>query len=227
MMERKVFLIVLVGSLLFLLVALLIPSRTPDKSPKLPWDVVVDSAGNSSVFGLQLGYSTMADARMLLNDIGETDMLISHDGSKTVETFFRSVILSGLKADFVMTLGLDPAVTEEIYQRGVQIGTLESGIKKVDLASKDVDLVAHAPIVHITYLPKTDLDEERIRPLFGDPEQIIEEPESGITHWLYPSIGLDIAIDPQRKEVFQYVNPADFHQIIEPLQQVVEQTGSE
>ena len=227
MMERKVFSIVLVGSLLFLMAALLIPSRVPDKDPKLPWDVVVDSAGNSTVFGLQLGHSTMTDAQMLLNDIGETDMLISKDGSKSIETFFRSVILSGLKADFVMTLGIDHELTEEIYRRGVQIGTLESGTKKVDLSSEDVDRVAHAPIVHITYLPKTDLDEEMIRPRFGDPEQVIEEPETGITHWLYPSIGLDIAIDPQRKEVFQYVNPADFHQIIEPLKKAAEQTESE
>ncbi len=227
MLERKMFLIVLVGSLLFLLVALLIPSRAPDKNPKLPWDVVVDSAGSSSVFGLQLGHSTMADARTLLADIGETNMLISHDGTKTVETFFKSVILSGLKADFVMTLRLEPEVVEAIYQRGIRIGSLESGIKKVELSSNDIDLVTNAPIVHITYLPKTDLDEERIRPLFGDPEQVIAEPESGITHWLYPSIGLDIAIDPQRKEVFQYVNPADFQQILEPLQKAVEQTGSE
>jgi hypothetical protein len=227
MMERKVFSIVLVGSLLFLIAALMIPSRVPDKDPKLPWDVVVDSAGNSTVFGLQLGHSTMADARILLDDIGETDLLISKDGSKTVETFFRSVILSGLKADFVMTLGIDQATVEDIYQRGVQIGTLESGTKKVDLTKEDVDLAARASIVHITYLPKTDLDGERIRPLFGDPEQVIEEPETGITHWLYPSIGLDIAIDPERKEVFQYVNPADFHQIIEPLKQAAEQSESE
>jgi hypothetical protein len=227
MMERKVFSIVLIGSLLFLMAALLIPSRTPDKDPKLPWDVVVDSAGSSSVFGLKLGHSTMADARILLDDIGETDLLISKDGSKSVETFFRSVILSGLKADFIMTLKLDPEIVEEIYQRGVQIGTLDSGTRKVDLTKEDTDLAANAPIVHITYLPKTDLDEERIRPLFGDPEQVIEEPETGITHWLYPSIGLDIAIDPQRKEVFQYVNPADFNQIIEPLKQAAENSESE
>jgi hypothetical protein len=227
MMERNVFLIVLVGSLLFLLVALLIPSNAPDKNPRLPWDVTVDSAGNSSVFGLKLGHSTMADARMILDDIGETDLLISKDGSKSVETFFRSVILSGLKADFVITLELDPTVVEEIYHRGVQIGSLESGTKKVDLTREDIDLVANAPIVHITYLPKTDLDEELIRPKFGDPEQVIEEPETGITHWLYPSTGLDIAIDPPRKEVFQYVNPADFDQITGPLKQAAEQSESE
>jgi hypothetical protein len=166
----------------------------------------------------------MADARKILDDIGETDLLISQDGSKSVETLFRSVILSGLKADFVMTLELDPTVVEEVYHRGIQIGSLESGTKKVDLTREDIALVANAPIVHITYLPKTDLDEERIRPLFGDPEQVIEEPETGITHWLYPSIGLDIAIDPERKEVFQYVNPANFDQIIEPLKQAAEQT---
>ncbi len=223
MKERNIFSIVLIGSLLLLLVALLLPSRTPDKNPKLPWDVKVDSAGNSTVFGLQLGKSTLADARLLLTDIGETSMLISKDGSRTIETFFKSIILSGLKADFVMTLDLKPEVIEAIYKRGTRLATLESGVKKVSLTSKDLAIVADAPIVHITYLPKADLNEEMIRPLFGDPEQEIKESASGINHWLYPSIGLDIAIDPQRKEVFQYVNPGDFQQIIEPLQHIVEQ----
>ena len=52
---------------------------------------------------------------------------------------------------------------------------------------------------------------------FGEPLRRIQE-AGGISHWLYPDKGLDIAINPDGKEVLQYINPADFSRIIEPLQ---------
>jgi hypothetical protein len=225
-MERNIFLTVLIGSLLAVAIALMIPGRTVDEDPKLPWKIEVDAEGNSTVFGLTLGQSTLSEARQILSDEGEIDLLVSEEGNKTVEAFFNGIFLSGLKADFVMTLDLDKDAVEGMSKRGVRISTLESGTKKTDLSQADLALAAKTPIMHITYLPKTDLDEERIRSLFGEAERIIKEPQSGISHWLYPSRGLDIAIDPNRKEVFQYVKPADFQMILTPLEEMVRHAKS-
>jgi len=41
---------------------------------------------------------------------------------------------------------------------------------------------------------------------------------TGITHWLYPDRGLDIAVNPDGREVFQYVMPARFNELLEPLE---------
>ncbi len=226
-MGRNVFATVLVGSLLLLAIALFIPGGTPDPDPKLPWKISVDAEGNSTVFGLTLGQSTLADGQQMISDIGEVDLLITEDGSKTVEAYFNGIFLNGLKADFVFTLELDEQALEEMYQRGLQLSTLESGIRKVDLTQEDLDIAAKAPIIHITYLPKTDLEEQLITNLFGEPYLIVHEPDSSISHWLYPDIGLDIAVDPERKEVFQYIAPAKFGLISEPLKQAAAKAADE
>lgn len=225
-MERNIFLTVLIGSLVFVVIALMIPGRVADEDPKLPWKIEVDEAGNSTVFGLKLGQSTLFDAQQILSDIGEVDLLISKDGKRTVEAYFQTIFLSGLKADFVLSLELDEETIEKMYQRGLQLSTLESGIKKADLSPEDLDIASKAPIVHITYLPKADLDEEWIKNLFGEPERIIKEPESSLSHWLYPAKGLDIAVDPERKEVFQYVNPSEFRAISAPLEELAKSAES-
>ncbi len=218
-MERNIFLTVLGGTALFLAIALFLPGGTPDPDPKLPWKITIDPNGNSTVFGLTLGKSTLADGQQILSDIGEVDLLISKDGSKSVEAYFDGIFLNGLKANFVFTLELDEEALEAMYQRGLQLSTLESGIRKVDLSQEDLAIAATAPIAHITYLPKTDLEEPLLTNLFGEPKLIIHEPDTRISHWLYPNMGLDIAVDPDRKEVFQYVAPAKFGLVAEPLKQ--------
>ncbi len=213
-MEKKIFFTVLIGSLLFLVVALLLPGRPVDENPKLPWKIEVDAAGSSTVFGLTLGRSTLADARLVLSDEGKVNLLIPDEGNISVEAYFDTIFLSGLKADFVMTMEPDQDLAEQMYHRGLRLGALESGGKKAELSAEDMAIAADMPIVHITYLPRADLDEDLIKNLFGEPDRIIKEPGTGINHWLYPGKGLDIAVDPERKEVFQYVSPADFQRMI-------------
>lgn len=222
-MERNIFLTVLIGTFVLLAIAFLLPSGTPDPNPKLPWKISVDPAGNSTVFGLTLGKSTLADGQQVLSDIGEVDLLISKDGSKSIEAYFNGIFLNGLKADFVFTLELDEQALEGMYQRSLRLSTLESGNRKADLAQEDLTALAKVPIAHITYLPKTDLEDHLIENVFGKPDQIIPEPDTNISHWLYPSKGLDIAVDPERKEVFQYISPANFGLISEPLRSAAEE----
>ncbi len=217
-MERKIFLTVLIGSLLFILIALMIPGRRVDQDPKVPWKIKTDGQGNSMVFGLELGKSPLVNAQKIFEDAGEVNLMIGKTGNKTVEAYFDRIFLNGLRGNFVLTLGLEPDTIEEMYHRGLRLSALDSGNKKVSLSPDDLRAVGQAPIVHITYLPGTDLSEELLTERFGKPDQILPEPESGIRHWLYPDKGLDIAVDPERKEVFQYVRPADFKRLIdEPL----------
>ncbi len=223
-MEKKIFFIVLIGSLLFLVVALLLPGRPVDENPKLPWKIEVNADGSSTVFGLTLGRSTLADARLVLSDEGKVNLLIPDEGNITVEAYFDTIFLSGLKADFVMSMEPEQDLAEQMYHRGLRLGALESGGKKAELSTEDMAIAADMPIVHITYLPRADLDEELIKNLFGEPDRILKEPETGINHWLYPGKGLDIAVDPERKEVFQYVSPANFQRILAPLEEM-EDTG--
>ncbi|MDD3448582.1 MAG: hypothetical protein PHF72_06085 [Gammaproteobacteria bacterium] len=69
---------------------------------------------------------------------------------------------------------------------------------------------------HITYLPSARLDEEIIGKRFGvAAEKRVDD--GGVTHWLYPARGIDVAVAGDGKTVIQYALPEDFTQLTEPL----------
>jgi len=218
-LERHILLIVLAVTLLTLTIALLLPGgRPPDREPLLPWKIGLAPDGSPHVFGLTLGHSTLTDARLQFHSQGTVNLFASPEGMHYLEAYFDRVSLSGLKANLVLSLDLPQPQAKGMLERGLRISQLGSGAKKVDLAPQDLKTVADLPIRLITYLPAAELDEPLIRRRFGEPQQRIPEPDSEIVHWLYPAQGLDIAINPQGPEIFQYLRPVDFDQILEPLE---------
>lgn len=222
-MQRHVLLIVLAVTLLALTVALLLPGgRPPDKEPLLPWKIELAPDGSNQVFGLTLGHSTLADARVQFKTEGEVTLFVSPAGIHYLEAYFDRVSLSGLRANLVLSLDLPQPLAKSMFDRGLRISQLGSGGKKVDLAPKDLDTVADLPVRLITYLPAANLDEALIRKRFGEPQLLIPEPDSETMHWLYPEQGLDIALDPGGPEILQYLRPADFEDILAPLEKQAE-----
>ena len=102
----------------------------------------------------------------------------------------------------------DNAVTFEYMASGLA--------KKYFLSPDDLPQVLAEIIIGITFIPAVKLDEEVILARFGEPDQRIEL--AGVTHYLYPARGLDIALHADSKEVLQYVSPAKFQQLVQPLQ---------
>ena len=145
------------------------------------------------------------------------NLFLSPQGEYAIEAYFQRLFLSGLRADLVLALDVEQQQAAEIFNRGLRISKLGSGAKKVDMTTSDQDMLAEAKISLITYLPATDLEEEIIRRHFGEPQQKISETKSGIVHWLYPEKGLDIGVNPDGKEVFQYVRPSEFEELVKPL----------
>lgn len=216
-MEKKIILTILTFALIALIAAILLPGgRRVEDNPKLPWLISVDDSGATSVFGLTLGKSVLADARYNLQTDGEINLFVSPDKRYSVEAYFDRIYLSGLRGDFIMTLDIDEISAAGIFERGLRISQLGSGAKKVKIAPSDLDLVERSKIASITYIPGANLDEKLIRDRFGEPSERIKE-ASGIVHWLYPDKGLDIALNPTDKEVFQYTSLKDFMRITQPL----------
>ncbi|MEH6471705.1 MAG: hypothetical protein V7752_10660 [Halopseudomonas sp.] len=216
-MDRKIPLVILAIVLVILAFAILAPGgREVDTNPKLPWKIDILSDGSPRVFDLTLGQSSLDDATQLLSESPTVNLFRSPEGLFNIEAYFQRVSLSGLRADFIMTLEIDQLVAAEMFARGLRISQLSSGSKKVNLAEVDTRLAMSSPIRHITYIPSTNLDAELIERYFGKPEQILDDPEGG-AHWLYPNKGLDIALNPDTKEVFQYVHPDLFDQLVGPL----------
>ncbi len=216
-MNKKPLPALLISILLILAVVIMFPvGKKGPESPSLPWDIAVDTVGNTQVFNLTLNQSTLSDAQKEFKKEAEISMFASSKGSYAIEAYFERLYISSIRADLILTLDVDQASAAQMYDRGLRLSQLGSGEKKITLAHADKNAVMDAPISLITYLPAANLDAELIQNRFGKPDKHYTEP-SGITHWLYPKKGLDIALNPEGKEVLQYTSPAHFDQIIQPL----------
>lgn len=217
-MERKIFLGILTVTLIALAAAILLPGgRKADEHPKLPWNTQVDAEGHLTVFNITLGKSDLNQARQSFQDQGKANLFLTPDDHYVIEVYFQNIYLSGLKADVVLTLDLPRERAKAMFERGERISKLGTGARKVDLSGSDLEQLGQEKVAFMTYIPAADLDEPLIASRFGEPERKIQESDSPTSHWLYPSRGLDIAVNPDGKEVFQYVNPVDFEQILMPL----------
>jgi len=218
-MDKKILPWLLISILLILVVAIMFPAgKKAPTPPVLPWDITVDTNGNSQVFGLTLNQSTLSDAQKIFKKEPELSLFASPQGTYTIEAYFERLYISGIRADLILTLNIDQASAAQMFKRGLRLSQLGSGEKKITLAQDDHDAATDATISLITYLPAANLDAELIKKNFGEPDKRHTE-SSGITHWLYPEKGLDIALNPKGKEMLQYASPTDFDQILKPLTQ--------
>jgi len=216
-MDKKTLPWLLVSILVILAVAIMFPAgKNTQTPPTLPWDITIDSDGNTKVFNLTLSQSTLSDAQKEFSKAAEISMFASPQGDYTVEAYFERLYISGIRADLILTLNIDQQTTAQMFERGLRLSQLGSGEKKITLDRADHSSVVEATISHITYLPAANLDAELIQSRFGSPAKRHTEP-SGIVHWLYPDKGLDVALNPEGKEVLQYTSPIHFNRILKPL----------
>jgi len=218
-MERYTFLAVLFVTLLALGIAIFIPGKHSEKPTNLPWQIEHTQSGSTRVFGIELGKTTLAEAEAIVKMEAEVSLFAKENGQKVVEAYFDNVDFSGLRARMVVVMGLEQSEVEAMFERGARIANMGGNMRKVTLSDEDLRKVGNTPVAVITYIPRINLDEAMVEKRFGVPAQRIAEKEGGITHLLYPAKGLDIAVDPEGKEVFQYVAPSDFERLLKPLQE--------
>lgn len=222
-MERHTFLSVLAVTLIALAVAIFLPSgRPPVQKSDLPWSVTVDGEGQSHLFGLTLGRSTVGEVMQRLREPAEVTMFVSAEGKRSVEVYFDRAPFGELSAKAVVGVGLDDETLRGMFERGIRISSLAGGLRKVELSHDDLRRVNSAPIASITYLPAANLDAEVVRRRFGEPVERMRERESELEHWLYPAIGLDLTLDAKGKEVLLYVKPSEFEKVVAPLKEKAE-----
>jgi hypothetical protein len=212
-MDRKILLGTLSAAVLGFIGIWLLLSLQPPAAPtgpaRLPWDVSRSPAGQVRVFGLTLGESRLADLQGLLGASGKLSLFVEPGDSMTVEAFFDDIILSQIRADWVVTLDVPPTELAAMRDQGTRISGLGAGARKVTLAVEDAARLQQAPLRRLTYLPWKRLAARDIAGNFGEPAERIAE-DRGVVHWLYPDLGLDIARDADGAVVIQYLNPTDF-----------------
>lgn len=218
-MDRKIILSILGAALFAFLGLWLLLTALPDERAGLrlyPWDAAVGADGRVTVFDLTLGTSTLADVRDLLGEEGKATLFAEPDGGFAVEAYFDDILLSNLRADWVVTLAAPPDLLAAMYERGLRVSTSSSGSRKVTLAPEDLERLNGLPLASLTYLPWKRLEPQDLVGRFGEPAERLQAAD-GASHWLYPARGFGIARDARGGVVIQYVNPADFARLRAPL----------
>jgi len=218
-MDSKIITAILLFAFVVSAVGLLIPTENPPSMQTFPWQINVNSNGTTQVFGLNLGESTLQQAEQVFGATAELSLFepVPGQGQRGVEAYFDKVNIGGLSARVVMVMSFTSEQLRNMFERGVRISTLGDGSRKVTLHADDITQVRVTPVHTITYLPRIRLESELLEKRFGKPEQLITEPDTGAQHWLYPKLGLDIALDKNNNAVFQYIAPENFEQLLEPL----------
>jgi len=221
-MGKHVFLSVLGASILALLLGVYLSSLKAPQTDHagFPWQLEILPSGQSRVFSLTIGESTLGEAEQVFQEYAELTLFSAPQSEPVIEAFFSEVKIGGLKSKMVMSIQLPTNEIQAMFDRGTRIATLGSGTRKVTLAVEDAAKVRQTAISSITYLPSVHLDAELIANRFGEPAEKITDSESDAVHWLYPQKGIDIALSENDKEVILYVSPTAFDKVLQPLKSV-------
>ncbi len=220
-MESKNIIGVLLVTIIALAIALSIPGREHNTRSDLPWQIKNTATGSIEVFGLTIGESTLKQVENKFQEPAKISLFERReDGHRVIEAYFDRILLSGIRAQVVVVIDTPDKLLEDIYQRGIRIAKMGDGGRKVTLNKDDIRQIYKMAIRSMTYIPKAGLDAQLLIQRFGEPQQKIVELTNKITHWLYPDKGLDIVLNDSGKAVFQYLPPANFAEITDPLKRL-------
>ena len=179
--------------------------------------------GSTQVFGLHIGTSRLLDAQRILGDDMEVAIVTSSGSSikdaGSLEMYYGHYRTGLLSGKLVLQTKASAADIKRWRENAVKSEYMASGqAKKYILDADDLPQVLDEVIIGLTFAPVVNLDEDVITARFGEASERIEG--DGVTHFLYPEKGLDIALYEKAKEVLQYVPPDGFKQLSQPLRKL-------
>ncbi len=182
----------------------------------LPWQIEMLADGSTQVFGLNVGVSTLSDALDILGNDMELAIIAASDEVGSLEMYYAHYRAGLLSGKLVLQTSIDDQKIKRWRDNAVASEYMASGqAKKYILSPAGLIKALEETIIGLTFIPVVNLDDEVILARFGEPAQRIES--AGVTHYLYPAKGLDIARHDEAKEVLQYVSPAAFQQLTKPF----------
>lgn len=219
-MKRTIALITLAALALSALFVWFGSGHAPDGTEP-PWQVRTFDDGGSRVLGMQLGprASTLGEARQRLagaRDDLQIAIIAGAEDSGALEAYQDNASAGGITGKVIVSVALNAAEIERLKRAAVKSEPLESGGRRYSLPATETAALLLQPISGITFIPAAQLDEAMVSQRFGPPAQRIRSNDH-LEHWLYPNIGLSLALDAKGKEVLQYVAPIRFDQLRAPL----------
>ena len=206
---------------LIMVVLAIYPFMSNNDAPKkpitgLPWQIEKLPDGSTRVFGIVLGDSTLGDAVNALGGDAEIAIMMDKNGNDSLEMYFGNYRAGLLSGKLVLLGDIDSDTLIAMRDRAASREVMESTARKFVVNDSDRPLAYRARVKHIAFIPAVNLDEDIIRERFGEASETVQR-GADVKHFLFPELGLDIALNDKGKEVLQYVAPADFAEFIAPL----------
>lgn len=193
------------------------------KAAGLPWQVESLPGGASKVMGLTLApagathvASTLADAKQQWGQAMQIAIIAAPGEDGLLEAFVDPASAGFITGKAVLTAHLASAEIRAMRERAIKSEFMESTTRKYTLTPADLQTALKAPITALSFIPQANLDADTVVARFGTPAERVRS-NGHLEHFLYPAKGLDLALDSEGKELLQYVAPAEFNQLRQPL----------
>lgn len=189
----------------------------PEATHNLPWQIEILPNGQSRVFGLTPGQTTLLEAKRILDKKGEVNLFKSADGTLSAELFYGKTRLGFLDAYLIAEAQGTQEKLAAMLERASNPKAQPSGAWRYDLALEDIRALQDWPIRSLTYIPAAvQFDAAFLEKHFGLPAE--KRPiDEGREYWLYPDQGLVIMLADKEREILQYVAPTDFARLKEQI----------
>jgi hypothetical protein len=179
----------------------------------LPWQIDRLPGGDTRVFGITPGVTTLGQAMESLGKDMELAIIAAPDEAGALEAYYSHYSAGPITGSLILVMDVAPDRLAGMRDRGFQDG----GSRRYRLAPDDLPLALQAPVRAITFSPTFSLDEEIARTRFGKPGEVVALTAQQ-KHLLYPDRGLDVVLDSEGREVLQYLAPRAFAAYREQLQ---------
>lgn len=196
------------------------PAPTKPNVDGQPWQISTTPEGNSRVFGLTLGVSTLDEARSRLGPDVQIGIIANGEEAGTLEAYQDSLPPGFVGGRIIITGDLPESVIKDIKTRS-KGKYMASGAQRFTLAAEDLPTALKAPIKALSFIPSVNLDAQMVIDRFGQPAERIKT-AAKTEHLLYPGKGLDAIVDGEGKELLQYVPPRNFANLRAPLKPIAE-----
>ena len=184
----------------------------------LPWQIETLANGESRVFGLELGRSTLGDARVRFGEDMEIGVIAARGEDGALEAYYNNVTAGVIMGKMILVATLDKSTLAGLRERGIRRKYMNDTTYRYILDPNDLPLAWRAPIATITFIPAASIDAETVLKRFGPPQERLRSNDQ-VEHFLYPDKGLDLTLDNKGKGILQYVAPREFARLREPLGQ--------
>ncbi|MBA4177982.1 MAG: hypothetical protein C0505_15710 [Leptothrix sp. (in: Bacteria)] len=186
-----------------------------------PWQVALPAPGRSQVFGLDLPGSTLAQAQQRWGDELALALIAGpggNGGTLALEGYVERFEAGGVGGRLLLAFDAEGAAAALARWRGLLPGVpTASGARRHALSAPARAELGGTALVGLSFIASAQLSAEVLTARFGAPAERIAGGER-LQHWLYPALGLAVALDAQGRDVLQYTAPADFERrLVAPL----------